>query len=484
VLAGFAAELTQATDCHRRTELDPRLVWLVLALATAAAAALRLPFLGHQSLWLDETLTRDILGAPSLSGVWDHVKATESTPPLYYVIGWLLGGRSAVAMRAIPAVALIASVPISFLSARGFVGERAALATASIMAVSPVLVSYSTDARAYGLFVLCALLSVWAFSAVLAADSPGAYLLWSVASIACMWTHYFGVFVIAGEAAVLLAIRPQSRRATIVWTALIVVCVLPLIPLVASQAGDERAAFIAGMSLGSRVTTTVRQFALGPNVPRTWLEVAGLVLWCPAVAIAVVRALRSDDGPRVLLALAVAAVGIPLLAAVVKVEDRFYVRNVIAAAPLAAAMAAGPMLRLRSVPLVLYVALATVTSLWVATNWRYEQTDWRDALARVEAIDPKAPVLAVTASSAPVVRTYLDRAAAPPGGIVTRRAWIVVEPVRMAHDRGLVPAPVPTTPGFAVRRSLQAHAFGLELLTAATPTRLPPLNGATLFPGR
>jgi uncharacterized membrane protein len=40
------------------------------------------------------------------------------------------------------------------------------LATASILAVSPMLVWYSTDARSYGLFVLSALLSVWAASAL------------------------------------------------------------------------------------------------------------------------------------------------------------------------------------------------------------------------------------------------------------------------------------------------------------------------------
>jgi hypothetical protein len=64
-----------------------RTVWLVLVLAMIIAAGLRLPFLGHQSLWLDEIYTRDILGEPSLSGLWHHVQATESTPPLYYLLG-------------------------------------------------------------------------------------------------------------------------------------------------------------------------------------------------------------------------------------------------------------------------------------------------------------------------------------------------------------------------------------------------------------
>lgn len=94
-------------------------------------------------------------------------------------------------------------------------------------------------------------------------------------------------------------------------------------------------------------------------------------------------ALRSNSrGARALLALATITVGAPLLLALLGIEDRFYARNVILVTPLAATLAAPLMLRLRAVPLAAYLALALLTSVWVATNWRYEQVDWRDALAR------------------------------------------------------------------------------------------------------
>jgi Dolichyl-phosphate-mannose-protein mannosyltransferase len=464
---------------------ERRTVVIALSAATVAAAALRLPFLGHQSLWLDETFTRAIVREASLAGVWRHVRATESTPPLYYVLAWLLHARSTVALRLIPALALVAAVPVGYLAVQRLIGWRSALATAAILAVSPVLVSYATDARAYGLFVLAGLLTVWAFSALVEHSSTRRFGLWAAASVACVWTHYFGIFLVGGEVLVLLVVCPHARRAVAGWSAVVLLLVLPLVPLALSQSGDERAEFIAGIPLGTRFTETVRQFAMGPNVPRTWLEAAGVAIFCAALAAGVIIACRSDQGPRALLAVAVIAFGAPLLLSALGIEDRFYVRNVIVVAPLAAALAAPALLRLRGVPLALYLALATLTSIWVATDWRYEQVNWKAALARAQAIEPHAAVVAVTQMNAPVIQTYLARTQTGPAGLSATRAWIVVEPVRAAGHRALGPSPVPSLPGFTVLKSLQVDAVRLVLVGASRPTRIAPgeIPGASVFAG-
>ena len=247
------------------SQLEPRTVWLLLAGATFLAAALRLPFLGHESLWLDEIYTREIVREASLAGVWNHLEATESTPPLFYVLEWLAHARGAVALRLVPALSLTAAVPVAYLAFRRLVGQRAALASAAIVAVNPMLVFYSTDARGYGLFVLSALLSVWAFSALLEGASRRRFGLWALASVACVWTHYFGVFVVAAEVVALLVARPRLRLATAGWTALLAVCLAPLIPLVASQSGDERAGFIAGIPLATRISGSRPPVSDGPK---------------------------------------------------------------------------------------------------------------------------------------------------------------------------------------------------------------------------
>ncbi len=128
--------------------------------------------------------------------------------------------------------------------------------------------------------------------------------------------------------------------------------------------------------------------------------------------------------------------------------------------------------------------LASVTSVWVATNWRYEQVDWQAAITRAESVDSAAAVLAVTRESAPVVEAYLARKPSSPPSIETDRAWIIVEPVREAGHRALGPAPTPALPGFATLRTLRIQAFTLVLAGAAEPTSITPgeIPGATVFP--
>ena len=62
---------------------------------------------------------------------------------------------------------------------------------------------------------------------------------------------------------------------------------------------------------------------------------------------------------------------------------------------------------------------------------------------------------------------------------------MIVEPVRAAGQRALGPAPAPSLPGFSALRTLHVQGFVLELLRAATPTRITAgeVPGSSLFPG-
>jgi mannosyltransferase len=454
----------------------------------AAAALLSLPFLGHQSLWFDEIYTFHILGAHSLSGLWDRIRATESTPPLYYLVAKLstdvAGTRSASAMRLPSALALIAAVPVSYLALRRLVGARGALAAAAIIAVSPDLAAFAVDARSYGLFVLTALCSVWGFSAVLERRHWRRYAAWALASVACLWTHYFGAFLVAGEALILFVVLRQAWRPTLAWCVAIAVAVAPLIPLVVHQNGTEDAAFIAGISLHSRLESTVRQFAMGANVPRTWLEAAGLALAVLGVVLGAALAVRRGQ-VRIVLVLAVLAFGVPLAMALVGLEDRFYSRNVVAVLPLCAGLAGLGLLRARAAPLAAYLALCALASAWVATNWRYEQIDWGTAVARMTAADPTAAVVMNDPINGAVVRTYLGRR--PVAGTRTSAIWVAVEPARGPHQRALELQPVPSAvvaalPGFHPVRELEVHGFRLVLERAPASRQIAAATGTVLFP--
>ncbi|HEX7291034.1 MAG TPA: glycosyltransferase family 39 protein [Conexibacter sp.] len=493
----------------------------LLALATSVAAALRLPFLGTQSFWFDETYTLHVVRAGSLAELWDRVGASESTPPLFYLLTWAwthaLGSWDEAALRTVSALALVASVPVAYCALRRLAGTPAALASAWLVAVSPLLGWYALDARAYGLMVLTALLSVWAFAAILERPSRGRLALWALAAAAALWTHWFAGFLVLGEALALLWLRREARRGTLLAGGAALLALAPLAGLLREQTGDERAAFIAQTSVADRVEQLVRQFGAGVNVPRTWLEATLLAVALGGLAAGTwltirrasapvrdapaddrgtspsrdaggARELPGRDGDRALLALVAVGLLVPLAVAASGVYDRFNVRNLLYLWPLLAALAAPALLRLRAAPLAALLALGIATSLWTQLDWRYGNADWRGAVERIAPhIARDDQVIAVTPLGAPVAAHYLDRVAST-SPVATRRAWLVVEPARSDGHRDLRPSDAPVlaqlVAAFPHHREQRVHGFRLIELTAPTPIPLDPagMRGATLFP--
>ena len=477
--------------------LDGRLVAGLLALATAVAAALRLPFLATQSLWFDETYTAHVMQAGSLGELWHRIGASESTPPLFYLLSWawtrLVSSDGAAALRTVSALALVAAVPIAYAALRRLAGEAAALAVAALLAVSPLMSWYALDARAYGLLVLTGLLSVWAFALVLETPAWRRLALWALAAAAAVWTHWFGGFVVLAELLALLWLRPAARRRALVAGGAVLLALVPLIGLLREQTGDDRAAFIGDASLTGRLEQLARQFAAGPNVPRAWLEAAMLLLALAALALGTWLTARRARGPaaakgaRALLALAAIGLLVPFALAATGGYDRFDVRNVLFAWPLLAALAAPALLRLRAAPLAALIALGLATTLWTQASWPYENADWRTAIARVEARGPQRPVIVLTPLGEPVAALYLHRAPAA-ATLVTSRAWLVVEPARSAGRRDLhaVDAPLVASllTAFPRHAETRIHGFRVIELDAPAPVALDPaqLPGAALFP--
>src|SRR5215210_9181652 len=123
----------------------------LIALVTVLAAALRLPTLGSQSLWVDETLTASRFSG-DLGQLFDHLTGEEANPPLYYLVEWAwikLAGTGEVALRLPSAVFGIALVPVAYGIGRRLASPRAGVALAAVVAVHPLLVYYSQEARGY-----------------------------------------------------------------------------------------------------------------------------------------------------------------------------------------------------------------------------------------------------------------------------------------------------------------------------------------------
>jgi len=347
-----------------------RTFWIVAGL-TLLAAGLRFATLGVQAYHHDEIVTASRVLRGDFWHAMDAVGFSESAPPLYYALAWLwtqLTGTGEFGLRSLSALAGVATVPVAYLLGTNLRDHRAGLAAAALVAVNPMLLWYSQEARGYALLVLLTSLSLLYFLRALSrpsADVPqlrGPYgylscgtsrdvMLWGAFSGLAMTTHYFAVFPIVAEAIWLLRRRGRnSLRGLWIVTAF----GLLLAPLAVHQMLQNHAEWIGNHSLGHRLWEIGAVFTVGeigdiiarPERPELALVPAALV-----AGLLVLLATRGDRGERRaagrVLAIAAATIAIPLvLALLVPGKDYVLARNVLPAlVPLLVAAGIGATLR-------------------------------------------------------------------------------------------------------------------------------------------
>jgi mannosyltransferase len=456
-----------------------RRTWLLLGALTVVGAALRLPFLGLQSLWYDETFTRDIVEQDSLGRLWDQVRLTESTPPLYYAVTWawaqLVGDTGDAALRAPAAIAGVLCVPAAYLAVRRLAGERVALGVAGLTAVSPVLVSYSLNARAYPLLVVMACLSLWATGEALERREARWLAIWALLAAACLWTHYYAGFVVAAELAILLWRSPGARAGVAAAGGAVVLSFVPLLSLLSDQR-DERASHIESLDLAERVEQAVRQMAAGPNPPSRPLEWLAVALAAGGLAAGAWLAARGREvGPRLLLAIAAVAVLVPLLLAVTGIDDHFFMRNLLVAWAAIAAVTALGLTHARAIPFALALLVGLALVIATHADWRHQNADWEGALAELGRAADGVPVVVLPGFDAPTANAYLRRQPVF-DPVVTQRAWVVVEPGREGRPELTESTgdPRAAPPGFRPTVTKTHRGFRMTLLEAEAPAALDP----------
>jgi Predicted membrane protein len=294
-------------------------LWWVVGL-TGVAAALRFPTLGLQSYRHDEAVTAGRVLVSSLPGTMHLVWTSESTPPLYYVLAWLWShpfGVHEFGLRSLSALFGTATVPVAYLAGRELVGRRTGVAVAAIVAVNPMLVWYSQDARAYALLVLCTTTALYFFLRARRSGAASDLCWWAVFSALALATHYFAFFPLAIEAVwLLLAARPLRR---VLWAlAGVVLAGVALAPIALHQARGKNNDWIASFGMAGRLRETAISFFVG-EAGLLKHALAPMALFAAAVALLLLRGGKRErraaavaltiGGGSVLIALAFAALG-------------------------------------------------------------------------------------------------------------------------------------------------------------------------------
>jgi mannosyltransferase len=237
--------------------------WWPLAALILLAAVLRLATLTEQSFWYDESFTPVHVLHTGLGATLKAVVHSENTPPLWYLLAWVdvrLFGDGALALRLPSALAGIATVPVVWAIGEKLSGRRAALIAGAIVAVNPLFVWYSQEARAYGLFVFFAALAMLCFVRLLGAPSAKRAAWFALSGALALLTHYFAVFLLIPM--VLLLLRERAARRAVPAAAGLAVVGLALLPLISAQ-GGHGTQWIGRWALSSRLQAIPQYFLTG-----------------------------------------------------------------------------------------------------------------------------------------------------------------------------------------------------------------------------
>ena len=463
-----------------------RAFWIVAGLTTVAAL-LRFATLGVQSYHHDEVVTAGRILGGSFGQAMNAVGYSESAPPLYYALAWVwtqFTGTGEAGLRSLSALAGVAIVPVGYLLGAELRGRRAGLMAAALIAVNPMLLWYSQEARAYSLLALLSAVALLFCIRALRNGRRRDFTLWGVFSVLALATHYFALFPLLAEA--LLLLRRRGPRASFagLWIAAAGAAVLA--PLAIHQAAIGHAEWIGNFSLGHRLWETAATFVTGETgdiigqPERPPLAFIPLALCLAAFALLAARGDREERRAAGLpLLVGAFAVGIPVaLALLSSSKDYVLARNVLPAlVPLLLVVAIATTLpsarRLGTVIATALLAYSLAFCVWVSVAPNFQRPNWDAIAARLG--EPQAPRATVTwtLGEGPL-RHYLAT-----GAFQARAAegyrWLVHEVNFVSEGDAPPPARRLLGPGF--QQSSRERAGGLVIRRYRVPgARLEPLR--------
>lgn len=242
-------------------------IFLVLALGLG----LRLWRLSAQSLSMDEVFELDLAAEPAAS----IVVSPDGFPPLFHLLAhwWLRVAGDPASLRVLSVAVGMLTIAAIWRLGRMAGGERCGIISAFLLAISPIHVWFSQEARAYAPFFFLAVSAMWLFYRARATDRTRDWALYLAAAVLGAYTHYYMALLIL---TLLLTVAFEARspgslrRLGQVHVALAALC-LPLLFLVQGDLGLQQSIDpvrppINLVALGYAGITFLGGFTLGPSV--------------------------------------------------------------------------------------------------------------------------------------------------------------------------------------------------------------------------
>ena len=324
----------------------------------------------------------DLLSALS-TALFEH-------PPLYYLTlgGWLAlagtppatqqGDQLARLLSVFPGTLL---VPLTYAFGARTLGRRAGATAAALVALGPLPLFYSREARMYELVACLGLAAAWLFVRAVDRGSPGRWLAFALAGVGAVLVHYAGLLIVLVMPLSLLA---RSRR-TSLRPALFAVGLVSLSALgwaaTASGVRESLPALeltnLAGVP--ASLVHVMRELAGGPESGGARTVISALAL-AGLVALGVWR-----GGHAAAPAVAGCVAGLLAVVFAVALGKPVQARYALAAAPFVYLLTGTAVARRAPAASVLTAALLLLGTLpWAATYFSsYRRSDYGDITRRI-----------------------------------------------------------------------------------------------------
>ncbi|WP_232686903.1 glycosyltransferase [Halobacterium zhouii] len=174
---------------------------LALASVVFVGVGLRIYGLTDWSLYGDELYSVTSRAALPVRELLMVPLPLDSHPPLYYLLlhYWMdLFGNSVASIRSMSVLLGAGAILIMYALGTELYDSRTGLLAAFLLAISTFHIHYSRVARMYSLFVLLALASWYGFTR-LRTRSTSASVVYVVSTALLVYTHVFGLFVVAAQ---------------------------------------------------------------------------------------------------------------------------------------------------------------------------------------------------------------------------------------------------------------------------------------------
>lgn len=200
------ARLNHRGEDGEQISVSSRLCFLFIL---ALAVAVRFYGITRPYLWFDEAFSVQLSAYPP-SMIWFHT-GHDLHPPLYYLMlhGWMsLFGQGVLAVRALSAVAGVVSVALGMWLMRVIASTRVALLSGLLLALFPVAVLFSQEARMYALLASFLLGATLALVYWIKQPRQHRYLvMYALLMALAFYTHYYAALCVLSHWLYLLVLR-------------------------------------------------------------------------------------------------------------------------------------------------------------------------------------------------------------------------------------------------------------------------------------